>query len=335
MKINAFALLAVIGLISINCSQEPTFIAPDNPQIMYEGRIADTDDGAKELYWSGTSIALNFEGTGISATMSDETGNNWYNILVDGQIVDTLRPGTEPMMYELASGLEDGEHTVEIFKRTEYDRGLSWFYGFELPAGAKVLERDAPKKYKIEYFGDSITAGYGVNDFVSDRSDSIYTDYYLSYGNLVAGHFDAEQHCTCKSGIGITVSWFGYEMPDVWDLTNPDDPESKWDFSLYQPDLVVVNLFQNDSWIVNMPEQESFKTNFGDTPPSKEEIIRAYADFVRGIREVYPETPIITTLGNMDITREGSPWPGYVEDAVASLDDENIYTVFTPFKYTP
>lgn len=329
-------LYILLGLLfSCTPGKTPITFPVSNEQIMYEGRMAETEDGAKELYWSGTSISLNFKGTGISAKMKDETGDNYYNILIDGEIVDTLRPGTEARLYELASGLEDTEHTVEIFKRTEYNRGIAWFYGFELPAGAEVLDRDAPKTYKIEYFGDSITAGYSVNDYTTDRHDSIYTDYYLSYGNLIAQHFDAEQHCTCKSGIGITVSWFEYEMPDVWDLTNPFDSTSTWDFSKYQPDLVIVNLFQNDSWIVTMPEQESFKRNFGTTPPAKEEIIRAYADFVSGIRSKYPEAAIITTLGNMDITREGSNWPGYVEEAIALLNDDRIYSVFTPYKETP
>lgn len=335
MKRVILVLVLIGGTVSCTSTKRPLSVSPSSDKIMYEGRMGETEDGAKEIYWSGTSISLNFKGTGIRAKMNDKTGDNYYNIIADGEIVDTLRPGTEARLYELASGLEDTKHTVEIFKRTEYDRGLAWFYGFELPAGAEVLDRDAPKTYKIEYFGDSITAGYSVNDYTTDRPDSIYTDYYLSYGNLVAQHFDAEQHCTCKSGIGITVSWFDYEMPDVWDLSNPFDSTSTWDFSKYQPDLVVVNLFQNDSWITTMNDHESFKRNFGTIPPSKEEIIQAYADFVSEVRATYPDADIIATLGNMDITREGSPWPGYVEDAIASLNDDKIHTVFTPYKETP
>jgi hypothetical protein len=32
---------------------------------------------------------------------------------------------------------------------------------------------------------------------------------------------------------------------------DPVDSTSKWDFSGYTPDVVVINLFQNDSWLVN------------------------------------------------------------------------------------
>ena len=40
-------------------------------------------------------------------------------------------------------------------------------------------------------------------------------------------------------------------------------------------------------------------------------------------------------LGNMDITREGSPWPGYVSKAVEQLHDRKIFTYFAPYKKTP
>ena len=43
----------------------------------------------------------------------------------------------------------------------------------------------------------------------------------------------------------------------------PTDSTSKWNFSLYQPDVVVINLLQNDTWLVNLPEHEEFKKRFG------------------------------------------------------------------------
>jgi len=37
-------------------------------------------------------------------------------------------------------------------------------------------------------------------------------------------------------------------------------------------------------------------------------------------------------LGNMDITKEGSVWPGYVKEAIVALNDEKIHTLFVPYK---
>jgi hypothetical protein len=124
-------------------------------------------------------------------------------------------------------------------------------------------------------------------------------------------------------------------MPEIYNRLNPGDPNSKWDFSKYTPDVVVINLFQNDSWLVNQPNHEQFKARFGTTKPDENKIIKAYQDFVMKIRNEYPKASIICTLGSMDITQQGSPWPGYVEKAVKELNDSKIYTHFMPYKNTP
>jgi len=335
---SAFKLLLFsFSIITVACSQNKDVLVPfNNPNIMYEGRIDTTTYDAAELYWSGTSIKLNFEGQAISARFSEERGDTYYNIIIDNDAPYILHPDSAQQYYVLADSLPEGPHSVEIFKRTEYDRGWSRFYGFSITGNGKVLPKDAPKKRKIEFYGNSITAGYAVDDFSgSDRSDSIFTNNHLSYDKLTADHFDADYHCICKSGIGITVSWFPTIMPEIYNRLNPADANSRWDFSLYTPDLVVINLFQNDSWIVNLPDNEEFKRQFGTTKPTDDFIIKSYADFVRSIRKEYPETPIICMLGNMDATQEGSVWPGYVETAVAQMNDTNIYTFFEPFKETP
>jgi hypothetical protein len=36
----------------------------------------------------------------------------------------------------------------------------------------------------------------------------------------------------------------------------------------------------------------------------------------------------------MDATKEGSPWPGYVKQAVEQLHDSKMYTLFFPYKNT-
>ena len=95
-----------------------------------------------------------------------------------------------------------------------------------------AIEEKAQKKRKIEFYGDSITAGYAVEDTTGkDSPDSTYTNNYLSYASITARHFDAEYSFIIKSGIGVTISWFPIIMPEIYDLTDPQDPQSKWDFS--------------------------------------------------------------------------------------------------------
>ncbi|MCP5064550.1 MAG: hypothetical protein GY936_19105 [Ignavibacteriae bacterium] len=149
---------------------------------------------------------------------------------------------------------------------------------------------------------------------------------------MTARHFDANCNCIVRSGIGITVSWFPMIMDELYYRLDPSDENSLWDFSNYEPDIVVINLFQNDSWLVNMPDHEEFKNRFITKAPTKEIIINSYRNFVRTIKSKYSNAKIICMLGNMDITREGSIWPSYVEEAVLELKDASIFTLFIPYK---
>lgn len=124
-------------------------------------------------------------------------------------------------------------------------------------------------------------------------------------------------------------------MPEMYNRLNPDDSTSKWDFSKAIPGVVVINLFQNDNALVNQYDYPQFKIRFGDKAPTEDFIIESYRLFVQGIRNKYPNAHIICALGNMDAVRPGSPWPGYIEKAVAALHDKKIYTHFFAYKDTP
>ncbi|RNI23572.1 SGNH/GDSL hydrolase family protein [Rufibacter latericius] len=340
MRSNAFfrlpAFLVVLLWVTGCATQKSISVSPQDTQVAYVGRVGKPSPEATELYWSGTSAKLNFEGTSVKARLKDSSGKSYFNVIIDGDSISVIRPDTAVKEYVLASGLKPGKHTVELFKRTEWDKGTTTFYGFLLENGGKTLPPAAPKTRRIEFYGNSITAGYAVEDFSGkDNPEGMNTNHYVSYAALTARFFDAEHTCICKSGIGITVSWEPNIMPDIYDRLNPSDTGSKWDFSQNQPDVVVINLFQNDSWIVNLPENAQFKRRFGSTKPTEEFLISAYQNFVKNIRSKYPNAHIIAMLGNMDITRAGSPWPGYVEKAVSGLQDGKIYTLFAPYKDTP
>jgi len=64
---------------------------PQHKAIAYQGRIK-KDKAMADLYWSATSVKLNFQGSAISATFQDETGNNYYNIIIEGDSSYIFRP---------------------------------------------------------------------------------------------------------------------------------------------------------------------------------------------------------------------------------------------------
>lgn len=326
-------LIFVLSIFIISCSnKKELFISFSNPEIEYWGRVDTISSEAAQLSWSGTSIKMNFEGESIQALMKDESGDNYYNVIIDNDSISVFRPNTTKQYYQLASNLSKGKHSIEIFKRAEWDRGKTSFFGFKINNDAKLLPKSTPKKRKIEFYGNSITAGYAIEDFSEkDSPDSTYTNNYLSYAAITARHYDAKYKCICRSGIGITVSWVPQIMPEIYDRLNPLDPNSKWDLSKDKPNIVVINLFQNDTWLVNLPEHEEFIKRFGKIAPSEKEIINAYQQFVGDLRNHYPKANIICTLGSMDAAKEGSKWMEYIRLAVANLNDKNIHTYFMPY----
>ncbi|MDE3184539.1 MAG: electron transporter RnfD [Bacteroidota bacterium] len=327
-------LAAVFFFLSTATSFSQKFIPCRDKHISYEGRIAYTPDAA-ELMWPGTSVTINFKGTGISGEFKDQDTSNYYNVILDYDSIRVIQFDTLKRMIALASGLPYGKHSLQLFKRTEWDKGKTWFYGFETYAKTKLLKPSKLPKRKIEFFGNSITCGYAIYDKEKDFPFGYYENNYDAYAAITARHFNAQYHCIAKSGIGIMVSWFPLIMPEMYNRLDPTDSTSKWDFSKYTPDVVVINLFQNDSWIVTMPDNEQFKNRFGTKPPDETQIINAYKKFVETIRSSYPKAQIVCMLGNMDITKKGSPWPGYVEKAVAEMNDPKIFTYIAPYKETP
>ncbi len=326
-------LTACIFCVFANGFSQTVFVPAQDKHIAYEGRTI-FRNGATELMWPGTSIRINFEGSSIAGVFKDEDTANYYNVIIDKDSMYEINFGKEKKTYTLADHLKTGRHSLQLFKRTEWDKGRTWFYGFELNKNAALFYPSKPPKRKIEFFGNSITCGYGIDDPAGNNPTGYFENNYESYAALTARHFNAQYHCTAKSGIGIMVSWFPLIMPEMYGRADPTDSTSKWDFSKYTPDLVVINLFQNDSWIVKMPQNAQFKNRFGTKAPDEAYIIQAYKKFVQTIRSTYPKAQIICMLGNMDITRTGSPWPGYVQKAVEQLNDPKIFIYIAPYKQT-
>lgn len=329
MKKQLFSILLLSTFIINVALAADHFIGFHDSSIRYEGRVLFRSNSA-ELSWPGTSVYLNFKGSKIEALLKDQDTANYYNVILDGRIIKKIHTSPEKKFYLLAEGLTDSKHSLILFKRTEWDKGKTWLFGFQ--TDGQPLPKSSEPKRKIEFYGNSITCAYGVDDPTGNSPKGYFENNYESYAAITARHFQAGYHCIAKSGIGIMVSWFPMIMPEMYDRADPTDPNSKWDFKKYKPDIVVINLFQNDSWLVNRPEHQEFKARFGTQKPTPEEITRAYGDFLRKIRKVYPKTPIICALGNMDATREGSPWPEYIRKAVQDLKDPRIYTLFFPYK---
>ncbi|TDG37275.1 electron transporter RnfD [Pedobacter changchengzhani] len=319
--------------ISSATAQKLKLVGSNNNRVNYMGRVLQTDS-CTTFYWCGTSVQLNVKNTeNVKAIFSENADVNYYDVIIDGKYTSKLKVLKGKHTYTVANGLTKKPHTIQLFKATNTDEKITNFYGFMVDECAKVLKDKTKQPLKMEFFGDSITAGHGVEvpDGMEDTYFAEYFNNYFTYAAITARYFNAQYHNTSKSGIGVTVSWDPAIMPEIYNRLNPNDSLSKWDFSKYQPDIVVVNLFQNDNSLVNKPEHVQFIKRFGTTKPSEEFIINAYKNFISSLRSVYPNAKIICALGNMDAVNKDSKWPGYIKTAVKELNDNKLYVnIFKP-----
>ena len=327
-KLNATYIVAIFVFCSISELFGVTTIKADNPNFQYTGRIDYSVPDKPVIYWPGTYIRANFEGSLLILMLDDQTGQSYYNVFVDDDydhpyLVD-CNAGSQ--IYLISAVLTDTVHSLLLFRRTEASTGPTIFLGIQINDGKTLVEPPVRPAHKILFYGNSITCGMGNEAPDSGTDDKMSQENnFLAYGAITSRLLDADYMCIAKSGIGIMISWFPLIMPEYYYRLNPDDPASNWNFDEYIPDVVVINLLQNDSWLIG---------NLNPVPDSSQRVA-AYVDFIRTIRSRHPNAFIVCSLGSMDATKVGSPWPGYIESAVqfvhAADNDTNITTFFFPF----
>jgi hypothetical protein len=286
-------------------AQAATVITPDNANIQYTGRIDFSDPMAPILGWPGGQVLVNFQGTSVKATVNnlgDGDGNTYYAAIIDDGSPVILENPAGVSTLTIATGLTDTTHKLLLHRRSEWYDGTDTFLGLELDDGKGLLTPPAKPEKKIEFYGDSITVGMGLDD-PGSATENDTTNNYMAYGAQTARNLDMEYHCQAISGIGLVGGWG--QLSDYWDLTNPGDAASTWNFSQWVPDVIVQNLGQNDQW---------------QATPSAAEAIQGYVDYVLMYRGAYgPDVPVVLAIGSMQASQPSSPWPGYIQSAIDTL----------------
>ena len=320
--IKKILLIFLLLTLSTGCSNNtPKVIKPDNTKLQYTGRIDFAKPQQPVFYWPGTQVSFRFKGTAATVRLEDSDGNDYYNVLIDSNftqplVLDCIKGDS---IYTLAKNLPDTIHTIQLFKRTEDFAGHTIFHEIILNPGAKLLSPPLRPEHRILFYGNSITCGMG-NECSDEEGDNDFSkrNNFLAYGAITARNLKTEYVCVSKSGIGIMISWFDLIMPQMYNRIAPYDSTREWDFSKGQPDVIVINLGQNDSWLIKKL----------DPVPDETEIITAYQTFIKTIRSKHPQAFIFCVLGTMDAIKPGSPWPGYITRAVGeyskSADDQKI-----------
>lgn len=284
-----FTLLLIMGNNEMMYSS--TFIPASNPNIQYFGRFDFPDSLHSRYSWPGVYICAEFTGKSIGIRIADKT--SYYNIYIDGKLNTVFHGDTAADKdYIITDTLEDTHHTFRLARRNISFDEVYTFSGLILDDGAELLQPAPEPERKIEFIGDSYTASESNEATVQELEWTArfpVTNIDKGFAAVVANHYNAQYHTTCRSGAGMLCDWQGIydsQMPQRFDRTLMDSSEPKWDFSKWVPNLVVICLGLND--------YSGLKDSTGKVTDEKSFMFRkAYTDFIATVRSVYPNTKIL------------------------------------------
>lgn len=274
------------------CSGEKTTPIADSPARVV-GRTATLDDGSISFDWSGVYIDIRFRGSYLAVELSD-TKRNYLNLWIDGEEQPKLTSeGEHTTLVLFNDPSAEGEHLIRIQKATEAEQGRITLHN--LTTDGRLLATDDLKLQRhIEFYGDSLTCGYGTESksgsepFLPETENCRYT-----YAALTAAHFGADYNLISHSGRGLVRNY-----GDSLQLSDPkttmssrafrifdEDPASAWDFttSPYRPDAIVITLGTND---------------FSTPPhPTEEQYIAGYRALIEKLRTAWgKELPVLCVV---------------------------------------
>ena len=301
-----------------------TYLAADN-YIQFTGRFEVNDSSQLKTSAPGAYLHFKFFGTECRLIIYDENKwnkyGNYLQVIIDDSIAYKLKLSPSKNELILAKGLPEGVHKITICKATESGIGSVTFK--EILA-EKLLTPDAKPVRKLEFMGNSITAGLGNDSNMLPCSAGNWYEQanaWKAYGPLTARALNSQWHVTAVSGIGLIQSCCGNEqtMPQIFSKTNLEPGGPAWDFKKYQPDVLTICLGQNDG----IQDSSIF--------------VQAYIRFIASIRQHYPKADIILLSSPMAGDELRARLVNYCKAVAEKLyksGDNKIHTFFFDKQYT-
>lgn len=277
---------------------------------------------------SGTGVEFTFTGTACSVTIAGDSSStnpsakdNQARVGIyvnDRRVIDDMIDNAEET-YEVFRSDTEQSVDVKIVKLSESPH--STFAISDITVTGKDVKPAEDKELFIEFVGDSITCGYGVDDEVKEHNFSTTTeDVTKAYAYKTAQLLNADYSMVSFSGYGIisgysdgenkvssqTVPQYYTKLGYSWTSNGLFSPAMlDWDFGRRQPDVIVINLGTNDDSYCKNIEERCL------------EYQQEYVNFLKTVRENNPDAVIIGALGVM-----GQNLCPYVEAALKQYSEE-------------
>ena len=255
--------------------------------ILYMGRTLTGEDGSVSFNYPGVTALLNFKGTSLA--MAARPGSGKFVVETDGGEPHKVVYAEGDSILTLAENLPDTLHSVRITYAIEGYEHNPQLRSFHID-GVLVAPPSRPG-LKIEFIGNSITCGYGIEADDPEQHFSYDTENHtLTYACRTARALGADVNVVARSGIGIYRN-FGSPregdvgtMPLEYDYTLLYDHEHPWDHTRFIPDIICINLGTNDT------SEDNYDISLFEA---------RYREFLHHLRDLYPQARIVLLTGSM------------------------------------
>lgn len=281
-------------------------------------------NGVCYLSYTCSSVSFIMTGGKAEAVMTSNGGayperqQGWMGVLINGELVKRIKLADGEESYTLYEGEKLTNAEITVMKLSENQTASTGIKS--IVCSAQKIAAPEEKPLKIEFIGDSITCGYGMEaDSPSDPVDTADQNAAASYGYLTAQSLNAEPIMVCISGMGLISDYTDtvgvkedylllgdvYEYADAnFQLRRGYDDLIPWDFG-GGSDIVVINIGTNDY---------SYTGKDGDR---QYEFYLAYRELLKTVRKHNPHADIVCTMGIM-----GSELLGSIERAAEKYSEE-------------
>ncbi len=191
----------------------------------------------------------------------------------------------------------DSDSVIKVIKLSEAQYSAMGIGEIAVYGKTKIVPTE-DKPVKIEFIGDSITCGYGVDEENGSGYFSTATENFTkTYAYLTAEKLGADYSAVCFSGYGIYSGYTSNGIRNAEDIVPLyydkscflyGSREAYWDFGEFQSDIIVINLGTNDA------------SYCGKSFSGRQEFTRRYTEFIKQVRLYNPYSYIMCILGDMN-----------------------------------
>lgn len=276
------------------------------------------------VFWTAGGIELHVRASELWLEIETDYDcyELWGSVLVNGaHISRQMLPKGKSWLCLFRNMNPETDKTVRFMRDLQ---AMSDDMGAKLQIHAVRTDGDflpvEERKYKLEFIGDSITSGEGT---IGAKEELDWISMFFSsvhdYPTLVSAECNAEYHVISQSGWGVLSGWDNNPhcaLPKYYekvcgvlkgDRNKALGAMEDYDFTLWQPDAVIINLGTNDGGALDQPQWqdpetgETFKQHKKEDGRMEEADAKRFSDgvgeFLKKLRRYHPDAQLVWAYG--------------------------------------